>query len=166
MVEGLKKVPEEARWQLATKGLTGAIVAYSAALKDAIGEEKYKEFATELWGEAVKGAKEFADTFGMPAVTSEDINEVLSVLASASMGPEFEFKVAESSDDKCVGWATKCPWHERSKELGVKWDYCTAGHTSWGKGCVESLNSDFDFSLTKNMQRGDPHCEWIIERKK
>jgi hypothetical protein len=166
MVEGMETIPEEARWQIATKGLTGAIVAFSVALKDAIGEEKYNEFAKELWHEAVKGTKDFADTFGIPVVSSGDINEVMRILALASMGPEFEFQVVESSDDRCVGRTTKCAWHERAKELGVEWDYCTAGHTSWGNGCVESLNPDFTFSLTKNMQRGDPCCEWVIERKK
>ena len=80
-------------------------------------------------------------------------------------GPEFDFKVVESTEDRCVCRATKCAWHERAKELGMKWDYCTSGHTSWGKGCVASLNPDFDFRLTKNMQRGDTYCEWIIEKK-
>jgi hypothetical protein len=160
------KVSAEARWQIATAGLTGATAAFSKALKDAVGEEKHNEFAKVLWGEAGKGAKEFAASFGLPTTTAGEIEEVTSQLATASMGPEFAFQVVESSDDRCVGRATQCPWRERAKEVGIDWDYCTAGHQSWGDGCVEALNADFHFSLTKNMQRGDPFCEWTIERKK
>ena len=29
-----------------------------------------------------------------------------------------------------------------------------------------SLNPNFTFRLTKNMVRGDAHCEWVVERKK
>jgi len=28
------------------------------------------------------------------------------------------------------------------------------------------LNPNFTFRLTKNMLLGDPHCEWVVERKK
>jgi hypothetical protein len=28
------------------------------------------------------------------------------------------------------------------------------------------LNPHFTFKLTKNMLLGDPHCEWVVERKK
>lgn len=35
-----------------------------------------------------------------------------------------------------------------------------------GKGAVESSNPDFTFKPTKNMRHGDPHCEWVVERKR
>ena len=82
------------------------------------------------------------------------------------MGPEFKFEVVEATEDKSVRRMTQCAWHERWKELGLKEDFCTSGHQAWGEGAVESLNPDFKFTLTKNMVRGDPHCEWIVERKK
>jgi hypothetical protein len=65
-----------------------------------------------------------------------------------------------------VGRTNKCPWHERGKELGFKEDFCNSGHQAWGDGAVQSLNPNFNFTLTKNMQRGDSHCEYVIERKK
>ena len=166
MAEGIEKVPAEARWQIATKGLTASSAAFSAAFKEAVGEEKHNEFAKALWYEAGKGAKEFAASFGLPARTAGEIDEVSRLLALASMGPELELQVVETSDDRCVVQATQCPWRNRAKESGIEWDICTAGHQSWGNGCVESLNANFVFSLTKNMQCGDLCCEWIIERKK
>jgi hypothetical protein len=82
------------------------------------------------------------------------------------MGPEFVFEVVEAGAERCVGRTTQCPWHKRWKEQGIDFDSCGAGHQRWGDGAVESLNPQFSFKLTKNMVRGDSHCEWVVERKK
>lgn len=166
MAEPIEKVPAETRWKVATKGLTGACTALSNALKDAIGEEKFNEFQVRLWSQAGRGAKELADTFGLTVENPRDIDGIIQLLAMTAMGPEFEFEVVEASEDRCVGRTTKCPWHERWKELGLKEEFCSSGHQGWGDGAVESLNPNFTFSLTKNMTRGDPYCEWKVERKR
>ena len=166
MTEKIAKVPEQTRWEIATKGLTSAYIAISNALTQAVGQEKFDAFNGPLWYEAGKGAKEFADSLGLAHETAEDVEAVTHLLAKTSMGPEFVFQVAEVTEDRCVGRTTQCPWHKRWKEQGVDIDTCSAGHQSWGDGAVESLNPAFTFKLTKNMVRGDSHCEWVVERKK
>jgi hypothetical protein len=166
MTEAIQKVPAETRWAVATKGLTAACTAILNALRGAVGDEKFNEFNGALWYEAGKGAKEFADTLGLTSKNSRQIEDVSELLAITSMGPEFTFEVVEATEDRCVGRATKCVWHERWKELGLDFEMCTVGHQGWGNGVVESLNPNFTFSITKNMTRGDSYCEWIIERKK
>jgi len=166
MAELIDKIPEKKRWELATRGLTTAYIAISNALKQAVGQQKFEEFNGSLWYEAGKGAKGFADELGMPAETAGDVEAVTHLMAKASMGPEFEFEIAEATPDRCVGTTTQCPWHKRWKEAGVDFDTCGVGHQKWGEGAVESLNPNFTFRLTKNMVRGDAHCEWVIERKK
>lgn len=162
----IETIPEKTRWEIATKGLTGAYIAISKALKEAVGQKKFEEFNGSLWYEAGKGAKEFADNLGLATDGAEDIEAVTHLLAIASMGPEFVFEVVEATKDRCVGRTTQCPWHKRWKDQGLDFDSCGAGHQRWGDGAVECLNSDFTFKLTKNMLRGDPHCEWVVERKK
>jgi hypothetical protein len=166
MAEKIEAIPEHTRWEIATKGLTGAYIAISNALKEAVGQKKFEEFNGSLWYEAGKGAKGFADSLGLPAESASDVEEITHLLAKASMGPEFEFQIVESTDDKCVGKTTQCPWHKRWKEQGLDMDSCGVGHQRWGDGAVESLNPNFTFKLTKNMLHGDSHCEWVIERKK
>jgi len=166
MPDAIEGIPEKMRWEIATKGLTGAYIAISKALKDAIGQQKFEEFNGPLWHEAGKGAKEFAAGLGLPTETAKDIEAVTHLLAQASMGPEFVFEVVESGKDRCVGRTTQCPWHKRWKEQGVGFDTCGAGHQNWGDGVAASVNPNFTFRLTKNMVRGDSHCEWVIERKK
>ena len=166
MANSIDKVPENARWEIATKGLTGAYIAISNALKQAVGQKKFEEFNGPLWHQAGKGAKEFADNFGLATESAGDVEGVIHILAQAAMGPEFVFEIVESTKDRCVGKTTQCPWYKRWKEQGLDMDTCGAGHQAWGNGATESLNPNFTFKLTKNMLHGDPHCEWVVERKK
>jgi L-2-amino-thiazoline-4-carboxylic acid hydrolase len=166
MPDKIEKIPEKTRWEIATKGMTGAYIAISNAMKQAVGQKKFEEFNGALWFEAGKGAKEFAQSNGLATADAKDIEGITHLFAKAAMGPEFEFEIIESSKDRCVGKTTQCPWHKRWKEQGLDFDPCGVGHQKWGEGAVESLNPNFTFKLTKVMPRGDSHCEWVVERKK
>ncbi len=166
MAGAIESIPEKTRWEIATKGLTGAYIAISNALKQAVGQKKFEEFNGSLWHQAGTGAREFAGNLGLATETAGDIEGAMHLLAQASMGPEFKFEVVESTKDRCVGKTTECPWHKRWKEQGLDFDPCGVGHQAWGDGAAESLNPDFTFKLTKVMPRGDSHCEWVVERKK
>ncbi|MGA2938959.1 MAG: L-2-amino-thiazoline-4-carboxylic acid hydrolase [Syntrophobacteraceae bacterium] len=166
MSELIEKISAEARWQIATKGLTGAWMACANALKQAVGEAKYNEFNGEFWSQAGKGVKEFVDAFGLPVGDAREIEEAIELAVRAVMGPEWEFEVVEATRDRCAARVSKCPYHERWKEQGLGWDFCKIGHRRWGDGVVESLNPDFAHSLPKTMPGGDPYCEFIVERKK
>jgi hypothetical protein len=165
MAKTIDSIPEQARWEIATKGMTGAYIALSKAYIDMAGQKKFEEFNGGLWYEAGKGAKEFADGLGMAAETAEDVEGITHLLAVASMGPEFVFEVVEAGKDRCVGRTTQCPWHKRWQEQGVVADTCGVGHQNWGAGAAASLNPDFTFKMTKNMLHGDSCCEWVVERK-
>lgn len=166
MVGKIDDIPEKTRWEVATQGLTGAYIAISNALRQAVGQKGFEEFNGALWYEAGKGAREFAEAHGLETEGAQNIEGVTHLLAQASMGPEFVFEVVEATADRCVGRTTQCPWHKRWQEQGLDMDTCGVGHQRWGEGAVASLNSDFRFKLTKNMLHGDPHCEWVVERKK
>ena len=166
MANTIEAIPENTRWEIATKGLTGAYIAISNALKQAVGQKKFEEFNGALWYEAGEGAKEFTDAHALPTKGGSDVEAAVHLLAKASMGPEFVFEVVESTKDRCVGKTTQCPWHKRCKEQGLTMDICGVGHQRWRDGATESVNPNFTFKLTKNMMHGDPHCEWVVERKK
>jgi L-2-amino-thiazoline-4-carboxylic acid hydrolase len=166
MAKTINAIPLKTRWAMATHGLTGAYLAISNALKMSVGQKGFDKFNGALWYEAGKGARGFAKSLKMPAKTAGDLEAITHLLASATMGPEFKFEIVDSTKDRCVGTTTQCPWHKRWKEQGLTMDTCSAGHQAWGDGAVESLNRNFTFKLTKNMVRGDSHCEWVVERKK
>ena len=166
MADKIDMIPEKMRWETATKGLTGAYIAISNALKQAVGQKKFEEFNGALWYEAGKGAKEFAANLGLATESPADIEAATHLLAQASMGPEFVFEIVDATKNRCMGKTTQCPWHKRWKEQGLDMDTCGVGHQRWGDGAVESLNPNFTFKLTKNMLHGDSHCEWVVERKR
>src|SRR5438128_11198509 len=95
MANKIELVPEKTRWEMATKGLTGAFIAISNALKQAVGQKKFEEFNGSLWYEAGKGAKEFANTLGLPTENAGDVEGVTHLLAKASMWPECVIEVVE-----------------------------------------------------------------------
>jgi len=68
MAEAIDKIPEKMRWEIATKGLTGACTALITAFKEAVSQDKFDEFQVGLWSQAGKGAKELADTLGLPRI--------------------------------------------------------------------------------------------------
>jgi hypothetical protein len=166
MANTIETIPDKTRWEIATKSLTGAYIAISNALKQAVGQKGFDEFNGPLWRQAGRGAQEFAQTLGLATETPGDVEGIIHLLAKTSMGPEFQFNIVESTKDRCVGTTTECPWYKRWKEQGLDMDTCGAGHQAWGDGAAESLNPNFTFKLTKNMVRGDSHCEWVVERKK
>src|SRR5436190_20335064 len=89
MSDRIETIPEKTRWELATKGLTGAYIVISNALKRAAGQKKFKEFNGPLWYEAGKGANELAKRLGLPTETAGDAEEVPHLVDQASMGPEY-----------------------------------------------------------------------------
>src|SRR5450759_5834818 len=99
MADKIETIPEKTRWEIATKGLTGAYTAISSALKQAVGQEKFEKFNGPLWYEAGKGAKGFADTLGLATENAGDVEGIMHLLAKASMGPAFQFEVVESTKD-------------------------------------------------------------------
>ena len=75
MSANIESIPEKTRWEIATKGLTGAYIAISNALKQAVGQQKFEEFNGALWYQAGTGAKEFAASLGLPTETAGDVHD-------------------------------------------------------------------------------------------
>ena len=150
MPDKIEMIPEKTRWEIATKGMTGAYAAISNAMKQAVGQKKFEEFNGPFWFEAAKGAKEFARNLGLATKDPADVEQVMHLFAKAAMGPEFEFEVVESTKDRCVGKTTQCPWHKRWKEQGLDFDPCGVGHQNWGDGATESSQPKFHFQTDED----------------
>lgn len=95
MPDKIESIPEEARWEIATKGLTGAYIAISNALKQAVGQKKSEEFNGALWYGAGKGAKEFVGSLGrrlhvddnartVPPAMADKLHKLLFTLETAT----------------------------------------------------------------------------------
>src|SRR5260370_36215706 len=99
MAKTIETIPEKTRWEIATKGLTGAYIAISNALKQAAGQKKFEEFNRSLWYEAGKGAKKFADTLGLATENAGDIERSTHILAETTSRPKFKIKIDDQTKD-------------------------------------------------------------------
>ena len=84
MAKPIDAIPEKTRWEIATKGMTGAYTAISNAFFQALGQGKFDEFNGGLWYQAGKGAKEFAANVGLPTETAGDLEVVTHLMAQAA----------------------------------------------------------------------------------
>ena len=69
-----------------------------------------------------------------------------------------EGKIVEQSSDRVVKESSKCPFQ------GLSSGFCEA-FTCISQGMAKAINPDFTVTLTKAMTKGDPICEWIVEKK-
>ena len=163
--EKLAKVPVEARLEIATKALTGAMTAYGLALKQALGEDRYNEFEQGLFKEAGRSAKPVVETFGLAANTVKDFAETISCIGTICFGPGYQSRVVETGESLCVGRTKMCPIRDRMVEAGITDDdSCAKKHKKYVEGLLEALNLDFTFNVTNHMVGGGSYCEWSITK--
>jgi hypothetical protein len=163
--EKLAKVPVEARLEIATKALTGAMNAYGLALKKALGEDSYSEFEQALFKEAGGSAKPIVDHFGLAANTVKDFAETISCIGTICFGPGYQSRVVETGESRCVGRTKMCPIRDRMVEAGITEDgSCAKKHKKYVEGLLEALNLDFTFNVTNHMVGGGSYCEWSISK--
>lgn len=163
--EKLACVPLEARLEIATKALTGAMNAYGLALKKALGDEKYHEFEQRLFYESGRSAKPIVEAFGLAAHTIEDFAETISCIGTICFGPGYQSRVVETGETRCVGRTRSCPIRDRMVEAGVtEDDSCQQKHKNYVYGLLDALNLDFSFTVTNHMVDGEAYCEWSVSK--
>src|SRR5260370_24756874 len=73
MANTIEAIPENARWEIATKALTGAYIAISNALKQPVGQKGIEECNGPRWYQAGKGGKGFAGSVGLAGETAREV---------------------------------------------------------------------------------------------
>ena len=164
--EKLAKVPVEARLNIAATGLHQAVGAFGLALEEAMGEEKYRQFACDFWKDAGKGAKEIIEAFQLPVDNVKDFAETLSCIGTIAMGPGYQSGIHKAGVDRCVGRTVKCPFRDAQVVAGVSdSDACAeAPHTKFVEGLLEVLDLPYRFTIRNEMARGGSYCEWTITK--
>ncbi len=158
-------VPAETRWEITPKLLTGAGSAFIDAISKIAGEEKSEEIAAQVFG--IGGKMLFPMVKEAYNIPVEDAIGALMLHWLAGFlvtGPELEGENPEVTREKCVSRVTKCPWMERQKEFGLKFD-CSSFHQAWVDEGLKAINSKVTIKLTTALPRGDPYCESVHELK-
>ncbi len=163
--EKLARVPLEARLDIVAMGLTGAVNAFGLALEQALGKERYMQFACEFWKTAGKQSKQIVDAFQFPVDNVKEFSETLSCVGTLALGPGYQSDVYETGGSLCKGRTKKCPIHDRLVEAGLADNsYCVETHEKFVEGLLEALGLDYRFSISNGMATGGASCEWMVEK--
>ena len=160
------QVPAEARWAMATKGLTGALTAYQNVLLNMAGREKYDEIMGQIWGQIGKVSADMTKASGVEGDNAQSAAFAFASSVMIAMGPEYQIEVVEASEDRTVMKISECAFWNRMGEFGISKDLLSAGDNAFAKSFMETLNPKVTMKHGKRMHLGASHCEWIFETKK
>jgi hypothetical protein len=166
MVE-IERIPAEARWKLATHGLTGLPVAYNIAFRHMAGEqfrEEIDEISRRIWSEAAKDQPVIAKAFGLPVNNAENISETFYTISKVFLGAELKGSY-RMEEDEAVMTVSSCPFIKRARELGEDPKYNCRGCLAYCTSSVKNLNPDYELQMNKGMCAGDSFCEMRIKSK-
>ena len=152
----IPQLPPEMAHQQALAATGGFYAAAIRAMVDKFGSEEALEVLHAYLKET---GKEMGAMAPMMGITSKD------AIAIASLIHLFEEQVllvegkpTEVSPDRVVKEITKCPFQSFAPE------FCLS-MMSLCEGLCEAINPEYRFTITKFIPRGDPICQWIVEKK-
>jgi len=136
--------------------LGGFYAAAVRALVDRFGSEEALKILHDYLKESGKEMGAMAEAMGF---TSKDAIAIASLI---HLFEEQVFKVegkpTEVSPERVVKENSQCPFQ------GFAPEFCLS-MTSMVEGLCEAINPEYGFTAPKFMPKGDPICQWIVERK-
>ncbi len=152
----IPKVEQQDAHQLALATLGQMCDASVQAMIDKFGETEAMEILRPYLEKMGEPSPVFAEMMG---ITGNDAVTIASVFClSEQEVMKVDGKVTEAGPDRVVKESYQCPFQSLSP------GFCRA-FTLAAEGTAKAINPDYKVTTTKMMTAGDPHCEWIIEKK-
>lgn len=147
--------PEMAHEQIvAIMGTRDAMILQT--LLDKFGSEEAQKMIYPRLKEMGKQMAAMAPQIGITGKDAMAIGAVIHVLEKQMMKVEGE--PTGVSPDRVVKEITKCPLQN------LPADFCLA-YQGVADGIIEAINPEYKWTLTKLIPRGDPTCQWVVEKK-
>jgi hypothetical protein len=103
--------------------------------------------------------KQMAGMAPQMGITGKDAMAIASLIhLSEKQMFRVEGEPTEVSPNKVVKEITKCPLQT------LPLDYCLA-FQGVVDGIIEGINPDYKWTLAKIIPKGDPVCQWIVQKK-
>jgi hypothetical protein len=90
-----------------------------------------------------------------------EIYEVFNVISGVIFGPNFDWEISDSAEDKLVMKITRCPLLKEASGKEQDTELSEACQ-SYCRSAVENLNPRCTQIYTKRMCSGDGYCENVI----
>ncbi len=161
----VEDIPAELRWEIAAKSVTAMPIIYDIIFRKALGA-KYDAIELPIWVEGGKDVKKVAHALGLNTENAKDISDTYGIISKIIFGPELKTSVSQEKADRTVSRGTECPFLNRAIEMGMNPALLINACQAYNRSAIENLNQKYTIKSTKQMCKGDPYCENIIELKK
>ena len=150
-----KVPPEMAHEQIITAmGTMNAMILQT--IVDKFGSETAQKMIYPRLKEMGKQMAGMAPQMGITGKDATAIASLLHLVEKQMM--KIEGEPIEVSPNRVVKNITKCPL----QNLPV--DYCLA-YQGVVDGIIEGINPEYKWTLAKFIPKGDPICQWIVQKK-
>ena len=117
----IDRIPVENRWRLATAEAMDLAMAYSAAVRETVGEafgEALDEMEVEFWQRAGLEQVAIARAFGFPLRNAREVAEAFTTISILFQGPQLGVaKILDSGEDSIVIAMDACPALTRARKF-------------------------------------------------
>jgi hypothetical protein len=118
-----------------------------------------KEAQKMIYPYLKKMGKQMAGMAPQMGITGKDAMAIASLIhLSEKQMFRIEGEPTEVSPNKVVKEITKCPLQS------LPLDYCLA-FQGIVDGIIEGINPNYKWTLAKIIPKGDPVCQWIVQKK-
>ncbi len=93
---------------------------------------------------------------------TSEIDEVFGVVSRIVFGPNFDWEISDSAEDKLVMKITGCPLLQDVNGKRRDPERLSRACQDYCKSAVENLNPRCTARYTKRMCSGDDYCENVI----
>jgi len=93
---------------------------------------------------------------------ASEIGEVFGVVSSIIFGPNFDWEISDSAEDRLVMKITGCPLLAEAEGAGRDPENLSEACQAYFRSAVENLNPKCSQMYTKRMCSGDGYCENVI----
>lgn len=139
---------------IATMGRRDAIILQ--ALVDKFGSEGAQKMIYPRLKEMGKEIAAMAPLLNIQGNDATAIGALVHLFEKQMM--RIEGEPTEVSASRVVKRITKCPLQNLPPD-------CCFAFQGIVDGIIEAINPEYKWSITKLIPRGDPVCEWIVEKK-
>ena len=152
----IPEIPPEMAHEQLVAALAGRDAMILQTLVDRFGSEEAQKM---IYPRIKEMGKQIAARAPQIGITGSDAIAIATLIHLFEKGLlKIEGEPTEVSPDRVVKEMTKCPLQNFSV------DFCLA-FQGVADGLTEAMNPEYKWTLTKLMPRGDPVCQWVVEKK-
>jgi hypothetical protein len=158
------EVPDQVKWQVASRVASAFPVLYDSVFREAVGE-RFDEVERPVWIYLGREAAKTIKALGLAAGNAPEIADSLSFVTTIFFGPETKTEKVKINDERAVLMVKRCPFLSRHMESGQDPEHLFDRCMAFSIVATESLNKEYTLRFVRSMCTGDRNCELKIIKK-